>query len=157
VCVIDDPSHRRVKMSFSQVPEISQEHSYTNSYRGIQDSININNRLHTTQVHDAASCRLVEAATCNAFKAAPADVRSLQRCKRSIAQTRQIAMYLAHVGLGLSLTASGRGLGRDRTTVRYACTRIEDARDDVRFDQALSALERGLNAFCGQFAQDYDA
>jgi chromosomal replication initiation ATPase DnaA len=138
-------------MSFSQVPKIPQEHSRHNSYLVVQECITFKNRPKNRQVHDAACCRIVEAATCNAFRIATADVRSLQRCKQTIAHTRQVAMYLAHVGLGLSLTASGRGLGRDRTTVRHACTAVEDARDNARLDQVMGVLEASLKAFCKQF------
>jgi chromosomal replication initiation ATPase DnaA len=135
-------------MSFSQVPKIPQEHSHHNSYLVVQECITFKNRPKNRQVHDAACCRIVEAATCSAFRIATADVRSLQRCKQTIAQTRQVAMY---VGLGLSLTASGRGLGRDRTTVRHACTAVEDARDDAKLDLVMGVLEASLKAFCKQF------
>jgi Bacterial dnaA protein helix-turn-helix len=58
-----------------------------------------------------------------------------------VALARQVAMYLAHVGCGLSMTASGQLFGRDRTTVAHACLIIEDRRDDPLFDRALDLLE----------------
>ena len=57
------------------------------------------------------------------------------------ANARQVAMYLAHVACGLSLTDAGRLFGRDRTTVAHACLVIEDKREDPVFDQALDLLE----------------
>lgn len=60
------------------------------------------------------------------------------------ARARQIAMYLSHVVFGLSLSEIGEAFGRDRTTVSYACARIEDMRDDRSFDEELCALEQLL-------------
>lgn len=54
---------------------------------------------------------------------------------------RQVGMYLAHVGFGLSLTEVGHLFARDRTTVSHACTLVEDRRDDRCFDRALELLE----------------
>ncbi|WP_338722910.1 helix-turn-helix domain-containing protein [Devosia sp. XK-2] len=71
------------------------------------------------------------------------------RCRIKTARARQLAMYLAHVVLGESLTAVGQAFGRDRTTVSYACGLIEDMRDDVRFDTEVSDLERQLQALVG--------
>ena len=65
---------------------------------------------------------------------------------RPIARARQLAMYLAHVMLGESLTFVGRAFGRDRTTVSYACALIENLRDDPRFDAEVSALEQQWQA-----------
>jgi hypothetical protein len=55
---------------------------------------------------------------------------------------RQVAMYLAHVALGLSLTQVGHLFERDRSTVAHACQQIEDRRDDGAFDTAIELLER---------------
>ena len=57
---------------------------------------------------------------------------------------RQIAMYLAHVGLGLNLSEVARLFGRDRRTVAHACALIEDRRDAAPFDRALDLLEGAL-------------
>ena len=65
---------------------------------------------------------------------------------RTAAFARQIAMYLAHVGFGLSMAEVGKAFGRDRTTVVHACHLIEDRRDDVRFDQMLDHLEQAATA-----------
>jgi hypothetical protein len=50
-------------------------------------------------------------------------------------------MYLAHVALGQPLTRVAAGFGRDRSTVAYACRRIEEQRDNAAFDAALAGLE----------------
>jgi chromosomal replication initiation ATPase DnaA len=72
------------------------------------------------------------------------DHQSLEHVSRGIARValaRQVAMYLAHVGCGLSMTAAGALFGRDRTTVAHACLIVEDRRDDPMFDRALDLLE----------------
>ena len=72
------------------------------------------------------------------------DNQSLERVSRGaakVALARQVAMYLAHVGCGLSMTAAGRLFNRDRTTVAHACLIVEDRRDDPLFDRALDLLE----------------
>ncbi len=64
------------------------------------------------------------------------------RSRAPIAATRQLAMYMMHVVLGRSLTDVGRFYGRDRTTVAYACMRVEDMRDDLDFDARICELEQ---------------
>ena len=68
------------------------------------------------------------------------------RCRKQTALARQLAMYLAHVVLGRSLTEIGDAFGRDRTTVSHACGLIEDMRDDPAFDEEVTAFERHLEA-----------
>lgn len=70
----------------------------------------------------------------------------VSRCQADTARARQLAMYLAHVSKGISLTAIGAAFGRDRTTVSYACSLIEDLRDDAKFDAELDRLEALLVA-----------
>jgi chromosomal replication initiation ATPase DnaA len=60
------------------------------------------------------------------------------------AQARQLAFYLAHVGLGVSVSAVSGGLGRDVSTVFHGCRCVENRRDDGRFDLAVAMVERGL-------------
>lgn len=59
----------------------------------------------------------------------------------TVAQARQVAMYLAHVGYGMTLTEVGHLFERDRTTVAHACHVIEDRRECPQFDRALDILE----------------
>ncbi len=63
------------------------------------------------------------------------------RGRSRVAFARQVAMYLAHVTFGLTLTTVGRAFGRDRTTVSHACALVEDARDNPEFDRTLEVLE----------------
>ena len=91
----------------------------------------------------AASARLVEAAVCGAM-GLPAGALRAGRGPHRIAFARQLAMYLTHVGFGLTLTEVGACFARDRTTVRHACVLIEDRRDQPVFDLAVTALETGL-------------
>ena len=63
------------------------------------------------------------------------------RGRSRVAFARQVAMYLAHVAFGLTLTTVGRAFGRDRTTVSHACALVEDARDDPEIDRTLELLE----------------
>lgn len=62
--------------------------------------------------------------------------------RRMLCHARQIAMYVCHVVLGLSLSEIGRAFDRDRTTVAHACHVVEDRRDDPAFDGFVGALER---------------
>lgn len=66
------------------------------------------------------------------------------RGRAHVALARQAAMYLAHVGCELSMTAVGRMFGRDRSTVAHACRRIEIARESPHFDRAYTMMERSV-------------
>ena len=88
------------------------------------------------------------AALCSAAAAAlfaiPQTTIGARQKPQRVARARQIAIYLAHVGFGLNYTHLSEAFGRDRTTIRHACFRIEDARDDLRLDRALDRLEGAL-------------
>jgi hypothetical protein len=67
------------------------------------------------------------------------------------AHIQQIAMYVCHVALQLTMTDVARGFGRDRTTVGYACAKVEDRRDDRAFDDLVGAVERVVDTvFAGR-------
>ena len=66
------------------------------------------------------------------------------RGPRDLVRARQTAMYLTHVGLGMSLSRVAAAFERDRSTVAYACHRIEEMRDEAEFDIWLETLEQGL-------------
>lgn len=72
------------------------------------------------------------------------DLGSTTRGSPRAAFARQVAMYLAHVVCGLSLTEVGSLFGRDRTTVAHACSVVEDGRDDPELDRRLEHLERAV-------------
>jgi hypothetical protein len=71
-------------------------------------------------------------------------LQSAQQRKACFAQ--HIAIYLAHVACGMRVTEVARAFERDPATIRYACARIEDARDDLFFDKGLTALEQEARA-----------
>ena len=79
------------------------------------------------------------------------DFRRITRGRANVALARQVAMYLAHVVCGMTLTDTGRLFGRDRTTVAHACGVIEDRRDDPLFDRALDLLEWVVPAITTRF------
>lgn len=68
------------------------------------------------------------------------------RCRAPAARARQLAMYLSYVMLGRTLAEIGGIFGRDRTTVSYACAKIEDMRDDPEFDAEVCRLESCIEA-----------
>lgn len=76
------------------------------------------------------------------FNVPSKELRRPGRTSLSVSRVRQVGMYVAHVGLGLSMTEVGRGFGRDRTTVQHACQVIEDMRDDQDFDLLVAKIER---------------
>lgn len=88
----------------------------------------------------------IEQAVVQVFGVAYDDLHCMTRGRAKVALARQVAMYLAHVACGLSLTDTGRLFGRDRTTVAHACGVIEDRRDDPLFDRALDLLEWAVPA-----------
>lgn len=60
---------------------------------------------------------------------------------RDSAAARALAMYLAHVGLGVSMSRVALGFKRHRSTVAYACRRIEERREVAGWDRWVDALE----------------
>lgn len=73
-----------------------------------------------------------------------AQIFKAHRGKLPIALARQIAMYLMHIMLGRSLTNVGVFFDRDRTTIAYACAKIEDMRDNPAFDDEIAAFEEAI-------------
>lgn len=84
---------------------------------------------------------VVEQAVAMAFQVPLRELRARTRRRAPIAFARQVAMYLAHVAYGLTLTEVGILFTRDRTTVAHACGLVEDRRDDPIFDIFLDHLE----------------
>lgn len=85
--------------------------------------------------------RQIERRVSSAFRVPQSEIRAKTRRRARTAFARQVAMYLAHVGCGLTYSEVGRLFGRDRTTASYACRLIEDRRDDPDFDASLDLLE----------------
>ena len=87
----------------------------------------------------------LEAVVARAFHLPAADLLAPTR-RADIALARQVAIYVAHVGLAETLTAAGRRFGRDRSTAAHACRRVEDRRDDPRFDGLVAGIEAAVAA-----------
>lgn len=84
---------------------------------------------------------IIEQVVAPAFDVARDELWAQTRGSSTTAFARQVAMYLAHVGCGLTLTEVGRVFARDRTTVAHACSLVEDRREEPHFDRALELLE----------------
>jgi chromosomal replication initiation ATPase DnaA len=76
------------------------------------------------------------------FNVSGKELRRTGRTSLGVSRVRQVAMYVGNVALGLSMNEIGRGFGRDRTTVLYACHLVEDMRDDQDFDRIVSIMEK---------------
>ena len=74
------------------------------------------------------------------------DILLPDRGPRDMVRARQVAMYLSHVGLEMSLSRVASAFARDRSPVAHACHRIEEMRDEADFDAWLDRLEQGLTA-----------
>lgn len=82
------------------------------------------------------------------FNVSSKELRQSGRTGAGVSRVRQIAMYVTHTTLRISMHEVGRGFARDRTTVRHACHLIEDMRDDEDFDRTVILTERvALAAF----------
>jgi hypothetical protein len=88
--------------------------------------------------------RILESLVVPTFAVGPAALWARTRGSPRAALARQVAMYLAHVGMGLSLSEVGRLFARDRSTVAHACGVVEVWRDCAPFDRALDLLEAGM-------------
>ncbi len=88
----------------------------------------------------ASACRDIESLVSTAFGVPLNDMRRLSRGSPAAAFARQVAMYLAHIELGMSMTLVGGHFSRHRATVCHACRRVEDCRDDPVLDMALFYL-----------------
>jgi chromosomal replication initiation ATPase DnaA len=80
------------------------------------------------------------------FNVSGRELRLANRCTQGVARVRQIAMYLCHTTIGISLTEIGNSFGRDRTTVSHAVQLIEDLRDDADFDRVVEQVENVTRA-----------
>jgi Bacterial dnaA protein helix-turn-helix len=94
--------------------------------------------------HPALPRLVIERAVAHVFAVELSDLEAATRGKKEVAFARQVAMYLAHITCGLTLTETGQLFMRDRTTVAHACSLVEDRRDDASFDLALDFLDRAI-------------
>lgn len=89
---------------------------------------------------------LIEMAVAWVFGVQYEAIAGSTRGRARAALARQVAMYLAHVVCGYSLTRVGDMFGRDRTTVAHACMVVEDRRDGACFDRTLELLELAVSS-----------
>ena len=68
----------------------------------------------------------------------------------AVSHIQQIAMYVCHVVLQLTMTDIAAAFGMDRTTVGHACARVEDRRDDGAYDVLIGSIERVVDAVFGR-------
>lgn len=92
----------------------------------------------------ARAADLVLKVTARAFAVTTEELRQKSRSRASVAYARQVAMYLMHVVFGGTYQEVGQPFGRERTTVAYACSLIEDDRDEASLDRRLDDLESEL-------------
>jgi hypothetical protein len=102
--------------------------------------------------HVMAACEGVIDIAATLFNVSGKDLRSPGRSTLAVSRVRQIAMYVAHVTLGLTMANVGQGFGRDRTTVLHACHQIEDMREDDEFDGIVARVEQVIAAAFGEAA-----
>jgi len=100
------------------------------------------------------ACRFLEATVAMAFGLSLDELRAATRRRARVAFARQIAMYVAHVGLGLSLTEVGRQFGRDRTTAAHACRVVEEKRENPKIDHVLGTVEKAVAAWRDMVSSD---
>jgi hypothetical protein len=91
-------------------------------------------------------CRFVSQITAETISLLSDRVIVRSERRRPSCHVRQISMYVCHVALRMSFSDIGAAFGRDRTTVGHACHVVEDRRDDVAFDEFVSAIERMATA-----------
>ena len=93
--------------------------------------------------------RAIDPAVAAVFEVDLHDLGATTRGSPRAAFARQVAMYLAHVVCGLSMTEVGTLFARDRTTVAHACEVVEDRRDDPELDGRLEHLELAVVSLVG--------
>lgn len=89
----------------------------------------------------------IGAVVASAFQVHLAEMQAPTRGSAPVALARQVALYLVHVGYGLTFTRTGKLFGRDRTTVAHACRAVEERREDPDFDACLDYLEIAARLF----------
>lgn len=95
-----------------------------------------------TLAEDQATARFVAGLAAYSLSLDPDRLVAAERGSLALSCGRQVAMYLAHVTLGISLQRVGIAFGRDKTTVAHACRMVEQRRDRPGYDDWLDRLER---------------
>lgn len=74
------------------------------------------------------------------------DLLAAGRGPRRVSSARALALYLAHVGLGIPQAEVAAAFGRHRTSVDHACGQIEERREVAGWDGWVSRLEDEVRA-----------
>lgn len=83
---------------------------------------------------------------------APAhEAQSEERSTARGARARQIAIYLASVVLNWPCERISLAFGRARSTISYACHRVEELRDDPAFDARLESWGAGIGTLLEEY------
>ncbi len=61
--------------------------------------------------------------------------------RAAFAHARTISIYVCHVTLRMTMTEIAGAIGRHRSTIGYTCARVEDRRDDPRYDALVNRIE----------------
>lgn len=88
-----------------------------------------------------ARAYLAQMAVCEAFGVHLVALTAEGRGRHKVAFARQTAMYLCRLVFAMTLSEIAQCFGRDRTTAAHAIRRIEEAREDARFDATLCVIE----------------
>jgi chromosomal replication initiation ATPase DnaA len=115
------------------------------------------NRKHATNYNLAAKLREHELEASAQFWlvyaliAAQAQIKSAyltsgERKSEKVSQLRHKAQYICNTTFGLKTVFIAQQLNRHRTTVAEAFRKVEDMRDDPKFDKFLSFTELALLA-----------
>jgi hypothetical protein len=99
-------------------------------------------RVSYSQQRIFEACDCIIDLTSAFFNVSGRELRQPGRSREDVTRVRQIAMYLAHVMLGLPMGDVGKAFGRERTTVMHACHLVEDMRDDMEVDAIICRMER---------------
>lgn len=75
------------------------------------------------------------------------EIFSPSRSSAAACEARHIAIYLAHIVFQQPHRNIAKAFARDRTSITHALRRVEDRRDDAKFDALLCRMER-LAASC---------
>jgi chromosomal replication initiation ATPase DnaA len=73
---------------------------------------------------------------------------------KQVVAARQVSIYLSHVLLSRPMDEIAKMFDRHHSTVSYACHRVEDLRDEPRFDARLARIEGKWEAGSGEGASN---
>jgi len=109
-------------------------------------------RTRTFQEPSAGDVGLAATVAAHAYGLPAAALAGAGRGDSRVSRARQVAMYLAHGVLEMTIGQIARAFGRDRSTVSHACRCIEDAREDPNIDRTMDWLETLLRRSAGMAA-----